>query len=289
MPPINGPLSFRPLSAALGVEIMGAHIADGITDTDFKKIEAAWHQHGLICLPGQESDEDQQVAFGARFGSLAPWSRFADKVTSAPNERSPYLMLVTNLKENGEYIGSLAEGDIEFHSDGIYVEEPLAATMLYCVTPTAHGGETAFVNMYSAYETLPAPMKKRIEGLKALHAFTYDSTRAEQNAERKTNWDDVAHCVHPVVRTHPVTHRKALYVNRLMTQEITGMDGNESREILDFLYDHLENSGFMYEHKWRKGDVLLWDNRCLAHARRDFPPNETRLMKRLTIKGNRPF
>ncbi|MFT5538859.1 MAG: taurine dioxygenase [Alphaproteobacteria bacterium] len=288
MHPLNGHLTFHPLSAALGVEIRGIDIANGITDSDFKEIEAAWHRHGLICLPGQEITEDQQVAFGACFGTLAPWSRFADKVT--PNEeRNPYLMLVTNLKENGEYIGSLAEGDIEFHSDGIYVEEPLAATMLYCLTPTAHGGETAFVNMYNAYETLPGHMKERIEGLKALHAFTYDSTRAEQNEERKTNWDEVAHCVHPVVRTHPVTQRKALYVNRLMTQEITGMDGDESREILDFLYAHLENPAFMYEHKWRKGDVLLWDNRCLAHARRDFPPDETRLMKRLTIKGNRPF
>ena len=282
------PLTFHSLSTALGVEVRGIDIANEISEAEFKEIESAWHQNGLICLPGQALNEEQQTAFGARFGPLAPWSRFADKV-SPKDQRNPYLMLVTNLKENGEFIGSLAEGDIEFHSDGIYVEEPLAATMLYCLTPTLHGGETAFVNMYMAYETLPDHMKKRIEGLKALHAFTYDSTRAEQNEERKTNWDDVAHYVHPVVRTHPVTRRKALYVNRLMTQEITDMDADESREILDFLYTHLENPAFIYEHKWRKGDLLLWDNRCLAHARRDFPANETRLMKRLTIKGDRPF
>ena len=127
-------------------------------------------------------------------------------------------MLITNLKENGEYVGSLADGEIEFHSDGIYIEEPLAATMLFCISPTSRGGETAFANMYRAYETLPDDIRSRIDGRKALHAFTYDSARTDQNAARKTNRDDVAHFVHPVVRTHPVTGRKALYVNRLIAR-----------------------------------------------------------------------
>jgi taurine dioxygenase len=284
-------LSVRPLSAALGEEIDAGSghidIANGINDATFSAIEAAWHEYGLICLPGQELSEDQQVAFGARFGELAPWSRFADKQTA--DGRNPWLMLITNMKENGEFIGSLAEGDIEFHSDGIYIEQPLAATMLYCLTPTAHGGETAFINMYAAYETLPADIKARIDGRKALHAFTYDSKRTDENDRRKTNRDEVAHYVHPVVRTHPVTRRKALYVNRLMTQEIVGLPEGESRDLLDMLYRHMENPALIYEHKWRKGDVLLWDNRCLAHARRGFPPDELRLMKRLTIKGDRPF
>jgi len=280
-------LSVTPLSPALGAEIGGADIAAGISDGDFRRIENAWADYSLICLRGQDMTDDQQVAFGARFGPLAPWSRFADKV-EGDETRNPYLMLITNIREDGKFIGSLAEGDIEFHSDGIYIEKPLAATMLYCVIPTIHGGETAFVNMYSAYDSLPDEIKIRIEELKALHAFTYNSRRESDNAARKTNWDDVAHFVHPVVRTHPVTGRRALYVNRLMTQEITGIDPVESREILDILYTHIENPDFMYEHVWRKGDVLLWDNRCLAHARRDFPPEETRLMKRLTIAGEQP-
>jgi taurine dioxygenase len=280
-------LTVTPLSPALGAEIAGADIAAGIDDTDFAHIQEAWADYGLICLRGQDITDDQQVAFGARFGSLAPWSRFADKVEGSEN-RNPYLMLITNIREDGKFIGSLAEGDIEFHSDGIYIDKPLAATMLYCLIPTEHGGETAFVNMYSAYESLPADVKSRIEGLKALHAFTYDSQRERDNAARKTNWDDVAHFIHPVVRTHPVTGRRALYVNRLMTQEIVGVGESESHEILEILYAHIENPAIMYEHVWRKGDVLLWDNRCLAHARRDFPPDETRLMKRLTISGERP-
>lgn len=281
-------IATKALSPALGLEILGADIAAGMTESDFEAIERAWFDTGLICLRGQSIDDDQQVAFGARFGAPAPWSRFADTVADAKS-RNPYLMLISNIKENGEYIGSLAEGEIEFHSDGIYIEEPLAATMLYCVTPTLHGGETAFASMYKAYESLPDALKARLDGLKALHAFTYNTTRVAVNEERKRDWSGVAHYVHPVVRTHPVTGRRALYVNRLMTQDIVGLDPAESRDILETLYAAIENPAHVYEHRWRAGDVLLWDNRCLAHARRDFPPHETRMMKRLTIKGDRPF
>lgn len=281
-------ITVTPLSPALGAEIHGADIATGIADSDFAQILDAWHDHGLILLRDQTITEDQQVAFGARFGPVAPWSRFAEKNASADPGRNPHIMLITNLKENGEYIGSLAEGDIEFHSDGIYIEKPLAGTMLYAIEVTKSGGETAFANMYTAFETLPDALKAKIEGRKALHAFTYDSARRDQNTARKTNWDDVAHFVHPIVRTHPATGRKALYVNRLMTQEIVGMAPEESDAVLEALYTHMENPAFIYEHRWRPQDVLLWDNRCLAHARRDFPPDQARLMKRLTIEGERP-
>ena len=280
-------ITVTPLSAALGAEVAGVDIAAGIPRDDIEGILSAWHRHGLVVLRDQRITEDEQVAFGSHFGEVAPWSRFAERVAPPPG-RNAYIMWVTNLKENGAYIGNLAEGEIEFHSDGIYVEEPLAATMLYAVEVTRTGGETAFANMYTAYETLPDHVKARIDGRQALHAFTYDSTRAEENAARKANWDGVAHCTHPIVRVHPVTGRKALYVNRLMTQEIVGMASEESRALLESLYGHMENPAFVYEHRWRRGDVLIWDNRCLAHARRTFPDHETRLMKRLTIKGERP-
>lgn len=281
------PITVTPLSPALGAEIGNANIAAGIGEEDFRDILHAWHRYALVVLPGQSITEEQQMAFGARFGALAPWSQFADD--HQDESKNPYIMLVSNLKENGEYIGSLQEGEIQFHSDGIYTEEPVAATMLYAVKPTTHGGETAYGNMSLAYETLAADIKARIDGLKALHAFTYNSLVTADNEAKMTGHDQVSHYVHPVVRTHPVTGRKALYVNRLMTQAIVGMEEDESRELLAFLYHHLENPDFVYQHKWRKGDTLIWDNRCLVHARRDFPPNETRIMKRLTIKGDRPF
>ena len=279
-------ITVTPLSPALGAEIGNADIAAGISHKDFQTIFAAWHQYGLALLRGQSITEEQQIVFGGMFGEVSPWSRFADDQQG--KNANPYIMLVSNLKENGEYVGSLQEGEIEFHSDGIYTEDPTAATMLYAVEPTEHGGETAFCNMYMAYATLDDDIKARIEGRKALHAFTYNSLVTADNEAKLDDLDQVAHCTHPMVRTHPVTGRKALYVNRLMTREIVGMDDIESREVLAQLYDHLENPQFVYQHKWQKGDLLIWDNRCLTHARRDFPPGETRIMKRLTIKGERP-
>jgi taurine dioxygenase len=279
-------VSVSPLSSALGAEIKGANIAAGIEERDFQAILDAWHAHSLICLSGQDMTEDDQIAFGRRFGTVGAWSRFADD--SKAGSADPYLMYITNHKENGEYIGSLAEGEIHFHSDGIYIEKPVAATMLYALEVTTTGGETLFANMYTAYETLPADIKDRIEGLEALHAFTYNSGQISQNETRKTDPASVARCTHPVIRTHPVTGRKALYVNRLMTHEIVGLPAGESDDLLTFLFDHMEQPDFVYEHVWHRGDVLLWDNRCLAHARRDFPANEPRLLKRLTIEGEKP-
>lgn len=280
------PINVTPLSPALGAEIIGADIAEGIVDSDFEDIRAAWYRFGLIVLRDQHINEDQQIAFGSRFGEVAPWSRFADEQKG--KNANPYIMLVSNLKEGGEYVGSLQEGEIQFHSDGIYTEEPTAATMLYAERPTEHGGETAYGNMYLAYERLPDDVKARIDGLEARHAFTYNSLVIADNEEKMSGGGHVEEAVHPVVRTHPVTGRKALYVNRLMTREILGMAPDEGRALLAFLYDHLEKPEFVYEHRWRKGDVLLWDNRCLVHARRDFPLSELRIMKRLTIKREHP-
>lgn len=281
-------LEIRPLSPALGAEIRGVDLAQAIDDTTFGEILRAWHDHGLILLRGQSFSEDQQVDFGRRFGEVAPWSRFAAKEKG----RHPYIMLVTNLKENGEFVGSLPEGEIEFHSDGIYIETPSAGTMLHAVAIPSRGGQTAFASMYKAYETLTAEMKARLEGLKARHAFTYNSQKQNENDEKKAapikSEGDVVSYDHPVVRTHPATGRKALYVNRLMTERIVGLPDDESRAILDKLFAHIETPDFIYEHEWQVGDVLLWDNRCLVHARRDFPAQELRLMRRLTIAGEKP-
>ena len=276
-------LEIRPLSPALGAEIRGVDLSQAIDDATFTEILRAWHDHGLILLRGQSFSEDQQVDFGRRFGEVAPWSRFAAKEKG----RHPYIMLVTNLKENGEFVGSLPEGEIEFHSDGIYIEQPSAGTMLHAVAIPSRGGQTAFASMYKAYETLPAEMKAKLEGLKARHAFTYNSQKQNENDEKKAA-ADVASYDHPVVRTHPATGRKALYVNRLMTERIVGLPDDESRAILDKLFAHIETPAFVYEHEWQVGDVLLWDNRCLVHARRDFPAQELRLMRRLAIAGEKP-
>jgi taurine dioxygenase len=141
-------------------------------------------------------------------------------------------------------------------------------------------------NGYKAYETLPASIKKTIEGRKALNAYDYDNASTLRGTKVR---EGIPCCWHPIVRTHPDSGRKALYVNRLMTVAVAGMSEIESEELLNVLFDHQEQREFIYEHIWRPHDLLLWDNRCALHARTDFSADERRLMRRLTILGEKPF
>jgi len=192
-------------------------------------------------------------------------------------------MLISNIREDGKPIGALPDGEMHFHSDQCHQEIPAKATLLYAIEVPSKGGNTLFSNAYSAYEALPEDLKARIAGRRALNAYTTDTT------VRSTNYDDAksSHW-HPVVRTHPATGRKALYVNRLMTREIEGLARDESDAILQRLFDHQEQPKFVYEHVWRPGDILMWDNRCTLHARTDFSSGERRLLRRVTILGEKP-
>jgi taurine dioxygenase len=159
-------------------------------------------------------------------------------------------------------------------------------TMLYAIEIPAEGGNTLFANAYAAYEALPDEVKRRIEGRKAVQVYDYGGGVLD----RKHMVEPQAGMsfAHPVARTHPATGRKALYVNRLMTHHIEGLPRQESEALLGLMFDTLERPEFVYEHRWRVGDLLLWDNRCTLHARRDFDPDESRWMRRVTIRGDRP-
>jgi taurine dioxygenase len=159
------------------------------------------------------------------------------------------------------------------------------ASMLYAIEVPRQGGNTLFASAYAAYEALPGAIKQRIDGRSALNAYDYDTAATKRGTKVA---DGVPTFVHPVVRTHPATGRKALYVNRLMTVRIEGLPEGESDELLEFLFEHQEQRQFVYEHVWRVGDILMWDNRCALHARTDFSPDERRLMRRVTIMGEKP-
>src|SRR5262249_55806523 len=172
---------------------------------------------------------------------------------------------------------------MHFHTDQCHQEIPAKATMLYAIEIPSQGGDTLFANAYTAYETLPEDIKQRIAGRRAFNAYDQDTTL------RSANYDNArASCWHPAVRTHPATGRKALYVNRLMTREIEGLPRGESDAILQRLFDHQEQPKLVYEHVWRPGDILMWDNRCTLHARSDFSLGERRLLRRVTILGETP-
>ena len=269
----------RRLAPAIGAEIIGVDLSKPMDDEVFAKILDAWHQNLVILFRDQHLTEDDQVRFGQRFGSPAVTH------TKRFETQNPAVMLISNVRENGRLIGALPDGEMHFHSDQCHQERPAMASMLYSLEVPSKGGNTLFANAYLAYETLPDSTKKKIEGRKALNAYDYDNASTRRGTKLG---EGVPSCWHPIVRTHPATGKKALYVNRLMTIEVEGMSRPESDELLNTLFDHQEQPEFIYEHVWRPHDLLLWDNRCALHARTDFSADERRLLRRLTILGERP-
>jgi len=278
-------LLVKPLSPALGAEIIGVDLGEELPAATVAEIVDAWHRHLVLLFRDQTLSEENQIRFARYFGTLQKRTRPA----SARNENSiikhpEFTMLVSNIRENGKLIGSLPDGEMHFHSDQCYLEKPANGTSLYAIEVPSTGGDTLFLNMYAAYEALPADLKARIDGRKALNAYLYDSTTRSNNAERM-NLMDHPHHTHPIVRTHPATGRKALYINRLMTWSVEGMDDSEGSALLDKLFAHIEQDRFIYAHRWRGGDLVLWDNRCTLHARTDFSDKERRLLRRNVVQG----
>jgi len=269
----------RRLAPAIGAEIIGVDLSKSMDDELFAKILNVWHQNLVILFRDQHLTEDDQVRFGQRFGSPAVTH------TKRFETQNPAVMLISNVRENGRLIGALPDGEMHFHSDQCHQERPAMASMLYSLEVPRKGGNTLFANAYLAYETLPDSTKKKIEGRKALNAYDYDNASTRRGTKLG---EGVPSFWHPIVRTHPATGKKALYVNRLMTIELEGMSRAESDELLNTLFDHQEQPEFIYEHVWRPHDLLLWDNRCALHARTDFSADERRLLRRLTILGERP-
>jgi taurine dioxygenase len=194
--------------------------------------------------------------------------------------------MVTNVIGPDGNKGALPDGEMQFHSDQCYYETPGKATLLYSIEVPPSGGDTLFSSATAVYEALPGEVKKRLEGLSALNVYDYGSN---PTAKGKQVSADAPQFVHPVVRTHEETGRKGLYVNRLMTDHIVGMSRAESGELLDYLFQQAEKPEFIYSHRWSVGELVMWDNRCTLHARTDFSPNTRRMLRRISVKGRRPF
>jgi taurine dioxygenase len=272
-------LNLLPLSPALGIEVAGIDLARPLEDAGFRRIESAWHAGLILLFRNQKLGEAEQAAFGARFGELG-------KVLNKHDGRGthPGVMYISNIVENGKLIGALPDGEMYFHSDQCYTERPAMGTMLYAMEIPSRGGNTLFANMYRAYETLPNDVKARLAGKKAWNVYDYGGNPTKRGSVAT----DAPRFAHPMVRTHPATKRKALYVNRLMSESIEGMPRAHSDELLDYLFAHIEQPQFIYEHVWRPGDLILWDNRCTLHARTDFDASERRKLRRVAILGEIP-
>jgi taurine dioxygenase len=279
-------LDVVPLTEHIGAEIRGIDLRTKPDEETVRAIYQAWLDHLVIVFPDQKLEQEDLIRVTGYFGELGELHRPPKFRPPGFSRILPGIMMISNIRENGEPIGALPDGEMMFHHDMIHAEVPSKATLLYAVEIPSKGGNTLFASGYAAYDTLDPDIRDRLEGKQALHHYNYGSVKKGDNKGTEAYGE----CVHPVFRTHEDTQRKAVYVNRLMTVKIVDMPEDESDRLLNAVFDHSEKREFVYEHEWRLGDLLLWDNRCSTHARTDFPSTERRLMLRTTVKGSvRPY
>jgi taurine dioxygenase len=274
-------MDIRSLSAALGAEVTGIDLNEPPDQAVVEALHAAFAEHLVLVVRDQKDlTPEAQVRFCEIFGPQGLRSRPAE--TRREGAGAPAgVMFVSNRKEDGKFIGSLPEGEMMFHIDQCYVERPARASCLYAITVPDVGGDTLFGNLCAAYDALPDDLKTVVDDHKALNIFSYDSTLRDQVAKAENS----RRYVQPMRVRHSVTGRYALYVNRLMTFSIEGMADEEAVPLLARLFDHQEQPEFIYSHKWRPNDLLIWDNQSTVHARTDFDPTKDRHLRRFTVAG----
>ncbi len=278
-------VTVTPLSSACGAEIGGVDLTRDLSKETVRAIKDAWAKHLVLVFRGQTITQDQQLRFASYFGELGNRKKAPEPLRGRAEgiyQTNEKVLLVTNIKVDGKPIGAFGEGDFWFHIDSGYTPRPYKYTFLYALELPSTGGNTLFSNMYKAYEAVPPALKQKLKGRKALHIHEY---KRSEKADLSGDISGVPHHFHPVFITHPETGRKTLFVDRLMTARIEGVGAEESDAILAELYEIGERPDFIYEHVWKLGDFLMWDNRCTIHARTDFPKHERRLLRRCTVDG----
>ena len=288
-----------PFEAGLGADIRGVDIREPLSPGDRDAIRAAWLEHLVLRFRDQSMTDAQHMAFTRQFGELEfnpaalIQKQYGVETQSDGRRREvpPEISVISNIIENGKAIGGLGDGEAFWHTDSSFVDVPPAASLLRSleVPPPSAGGSTYFLNMYSAYETLPDDLKERIAGLQAIHAATHSSGgKAHQGFENVADPSKVPGAHQPLVRTHPETGRKALFLGRRINAYVLGLSVEDSEALLDQLWDHATQDKFTWRQDWRVGDLIWWDNRCAMHRRDAFDPSARRLMHRTQLKGTRP-
>ena len=278
----------RPLSSALGAEVLGLDLAHPIDEATLKALHEAWMQHLVLLFRGQTLSDPALERFSARFGPLDRKPVYSDAVLDTTT--SDYVCVISNVKVDGQPIGDLGDGEAVWHTDMSYNELPPLGAALYALeVPSGPGGETGFSNMYRAYETLPHALRQRIRHLQCKHDATRNSAGGlRRGMSEARDPRESPGAIHPMVRTHPVTGRDALYLGRRHNAYIVGLPLAECEALLDQVWAHAAQPQFSWHHAWRAGDVLLWDNRCVMHRRNSFDPAARRVMHRTQIQGDKP-
>jgi taurine dioxygenase len=272
-----------PTNAALGAEVRGVDLRR-LDETAFERLMQAWHQYSVVLVRGQSLSDQELIAFSLRLGDLdwAPVQETGRRFV----EGLPEIYIVSNVKVNGEPLGSLGDGEAVWHTDMSYLAMPPKASMLYSLEVPPTGGNTSFCSMYALYDALPVRLRDRIAGLKIKHDGTFNSGGYVRQGVAPTD-DPITSpgAVHPLVCTHPDTRRRMLYLGRRRNAYLVGLEIMDSEALLDELWSFVDRPEFAWEHVWRVGDLVLWDNRCTMHRRDAFDPNSRRIMHRTQVKG----
>jgi len=282
-------LTVRKLHSALGAEVRGVDMRQPLDAAAFSELHEIWMQHLVLVFPGQHVTDSEHVAFTRYFGEA---EIFHQKIIRS--ERVKEIFRVSNVDEDNNLMPpdhpiaqqvALAQF---WHTDSSYRQIPCTGALLHGVEVSRTGGETQFTNMYLVYDALPDSLKRQIEGRKAQHNFGHMHTQAalkplteEEKAAMPPIWQ-------PMVRRHPVTGRKALYISPIYNDAIEGMAPDEGRQLIAQLTKIAADPRFVYTHRWETDDVLMWDNRCTMHQVTPFDPRERRVMHRTTIVGTEP-
>ena len=289
----------RPTSAALGADIEWVDLARDLAAETVDAVKRAWSDHLVLRFRGQRLDDDQLMRFSAYFGEL-DWAPVIaasrvkvpgeDRHVESAEEGRQYISVISNIIENGKAIGALGAYEAIWHTDMSYNPEPPSASALYALEVPQSGGDTGFANMYLAYDTLPEALRSRVEGRVCRHDASRNSAgELRRGSTEVTDPRQAPGADHPIIRTHPVTGRKALFLGRRRNAYIQGLALEDSEELLDALWAHATRPELTWYQQWQVGDLVLWDNRCVLHRRDEFDPQSRRLMHRSQIKGDRPF
>lgn len=278
-----------PSGKALGAEVQGIDLSKPLNAQTRDELIDAWHQHLVIVIRSQSLSDAQLVAFGEYFGEVMSDPRPVDYEPALDTDIPSLVDVVSNVKKNGKPIGALGDGEAIWHTDTEPV--PNGALILHALEIPSQGGNTRFGNMYDAYETLPASLKQQVDGKASIHDRVYGlvkDTLFHSSVKEPVERSRMPGPWWPIVRTHGATKRKSLYLQSQSGGHIVGLPSDESQAVLKALWDHMTQPQFLWEHEWRLGDVVVWDNRCTIHSRGSFSSSERRRLHRITIRGEWP-
>jgi taurine dioxygenase len=277
-------LEINPLHPVLGAEIVGLDLSRDLAEAEFGDVREAFNRYSVIVFRDQQTlTPARQVAFSRRFGELE-----VHVLRHFLHPEFPEILLVSNEQRDGKNIG-LADAGRYWHSDLSYKAEPSLGSLLCSKVLPAEGGDTLFASMIAAYERLPAALRARLDGLRAVHDYAARMAKQGRPDLSAAQRAEVPPVVHPVVRVHPETGKRALFVSEGFTTHILDISETESAAILEQLFAAEKAKDIIYRHKWRPGDMVMWDNRAVIHLAAGCPPEMARTMYRTTIKGGVPL